>query len=224
MQQQQQLLGNNTTFAKEIKRIEPLVVPRDDNTKEHPSQTWEAPSFEGIKLSEIQHLNGISLRRNGHGLRSIQFFGMEVKVYVAGFYSQKPLLTENDVMTCRDTPMVLDFTFLRSVSKKRVTTAWQKQMEYSSSHRYEGFEADSTAFSEMLASAIESGGTQTVQIVGDDTIVIDQGAQKGRIRGRDFQKAFLSMFFGERAVTEELKSGLLNGDAFRVEERCVRVV
>jgi len=176
-----------------------------------------APLFEGINLPEIRQINGFELRRNGHGLRSIQFFGMEIKVYIACLYSQIPLLNEEDVMGHRDSPMVLDFTFLRNVSKKRVISAWQKQIHYSSSFRYEGFEKDMDTFIEMLASPISSGGTQTIQIVGDYTIIIDQGVHKGSIYGRNFQKVFLSTFFGERAVTEELKSSLLSGDAFHEE-------
>ena len=169
------------------------------------------PSCEGINLPEIRQINGVALRRNGHGLRSIQFLGMEIKVYVAGFYSEEPLLSEEDVMACRDSPMILDFTFLRDISKNRMMTAWRKQIHYSSSFKYDGFEKDMDVFIEMLCSSISSGGTQTIQIIGDDTIVIDQGTHKGCIRGREFQKAFLSTFFGERAVTEELKSSLLTG-------------
>lgn len=210
-EKQQRRVGNDNAFANNR-----LVQPREYH-KNNNTQDGKAPSFEGIDLPEIRYINGIALRRNGHGLRSIQFFGMEVKVYVAGLYSQIPLLSEEDVMACRDSPMVLDFTFLRNVSKNRVISAWHKQIHHSSSFRYEGFEKDMNTFIEMLSSSISSGGTQTVQIVGDNTIVFDQGAHKGCIQGRNFQKAFLSTFFGERAVTEELKSSLLNGDTFRKE-------
>jgi len=172
------------------------------------------PSFEGIKLPEIRQINGVELHKNGHGLRSIHFFGMEVKVYVAVFYSQKPLLNGEDVLACDDSPMILDFTFLRNVSKNRVISAWRQQIDYSSSFGYEEFEKDKDAFIEMLTSPISNGGTQTIQIVDDDTIFIDQGVQKGIIRGRNFQKLFLSIFFGEHAVTEDLKSGLLSGHSY----------
>ena len=167
----------------------------------------------GVDLPDTRHVNGIKLQRNGHGIRSISFYGMNVKVYVAGFYTEVPLTSEADVLECRDSPMQLDFTFLRSFNKDRVIAAWVKQLEHSVSYRYDGYEKDRDSLIEMLSSPIAYGGTQTVILIGGDaphTVVIDQENHKGIIPGREFQQAFLSMWFGERAVAEDLKNGLLN--------------
>jgi hypothetical protein len=179
-----------------------------------------AASIEGIELPDVvQTVNGVDLKRNGHGVRSISFFGMKIKVYVAGFYSKSPLLSEKDIMECchrsttggEDCPMQFDFIFLRSVGKGQVISAWSQQLEHSVSYEYDGYEKDRDIFIEMFSSHIAYSGTQTVQIIGDETVIIDQGVRKGIIRGRDFQRAFLSMWFGERAVGEDLKSGFLSG-------------
>jgi hypothetical protein len=54
------------------------------------------------------------------------------------------------------------------------------------------------------------GGTESVQLLPDGrTIVIDQGIMKGVIACHDFQKSFLSMWFGKKAVAPDLKDGLL---------------
>jgi hypothetical protein len=165
----------------------------------------------GVDLPDTRHVNGVKLQRNGHGIRSISFFGYDVKVYVAGFYTEVALTSEADVLQCRDSPMQLDFTFLRSVNKGRVISAWQQQLEHSVSYKYDGYEKDRDSFIEKLSSPIAFGGTQTVQLIGDNTFIVDQGSQKGIIPGREFQQAFLSMWFGERAVAEDLKNGLLSG-------------
>jgi hypothetical protein len=107
----------------------------------------------------------------------------------------------------------MDFTFLRSVGKSRVISAWSQQLAHSVSYSYDGYENDRDIFMEMFSSPIAYGGTQTVQIVGDDTVIVNQGVHKGSIPGKEFQRAFLSMWFGERAVGEDLKSGLLSGAA-----------
>jgi hypothetical protein len=174
----------------------------------------------GIDLPDVRHVNGVQLKRNGHGVRSITFLGMDIKVYVAGFYSESPLLSDQEVMACpQDSPMQMDFTFLRRVGKGRVISAWMQQLEHSVSYSsYEGYENDRDNFIDMFASPIAYGGTQTVQIVGDNTVLIDQGVHKGIIAGRGFQKAFLSMWFGERAVAEDLKAGLLSGAAHEHEQ------
>jgi hypothetical protein len=170
---------------------------------------------EEVNLPDSRHINGVELRRNGHGIRSISFFGMDIQVYVAGFYTEKPLLSTEEVYSCHhhqdDTLMQLDFTFLRSVNKGRVISAWQKQLEHSVTFRYEGYEADRDLFIEKLSSPISYLGTQTVQIIGDNTVLVDQGVNKGIIPGKNFQIAFLSMWFGENAVAEDLKSDLLSG-------------
>lgn len=54
---------------------------------------------EGIELPSHRILNGIHLHRNGHGVRSINFFGMNVKVYVAHLYSPSPLHSEEQVLS-----------------------------------------------------------------------------------------------------------------------------
>jgi hypothetical protein len=52
-----------------------------------------------------------------------------------------------------------------------------------------------------------------IQLSGEETVVVDQGIHKGAIRGRDFQRAFLSMWFGEKAVQPDLRDGLLGSGA-----------
>jgi hypothetical protein len=56
-------------------------------------------------------------------------------------------------------------------------------------------------------------GTQTVEFVGTTTRVIENGQLKGTINGRDFQKAFLSLWFGSNPVMPSLKSALLGSSS-----------
>jgi hypothetical protein len=164
--------------------------------------------MEGIHLPSFRLVEDKTLTLNGAGVRSVSFFGLHVKVYVAGLYTERPMLEASDNV---DQMMQLDFTFLRDVNQYRVTSAWESQLEDSVSHRhYDGYPKDRDRFISMFG-PIKQGGTETVLLMGDDTVIIDQGVQKGRIAGRDFQKAFLSMWFGERAVAADLKSGLLGG-------------
>lgn len=180
---------------------------------------------EQVEWPRVKHVDGIPLKKNGHGVRSINFFGWEINVYVAGFYSAEPLLSEKDVLHShgRNLPMHFDFTFLRTVDEGRVVSAWTQQLEHSVSYKYDGYESDRDVFIQMFTNTIENGGTQTVQLVGDKTIMVDQGVHKGNIVSRDFQRAFLSMWFGERAVAEDLKTKLLSGAAHLDVEQKVDV-
>jgi len=178
---------------------------------------------ENVNLPNFKVVDGVSLKRNGQGIRSITFFGWDINVYVAGLYSAVPLLTEEDVLDShgQSQPMQLDFTFLRTVDQGRVISAWSQQLDHSVTYKYDGYETDRTAFIQMMSNRIENGGTQTVQLLGDKTVIVDQGVHRGDITGREFQRAFLSAWFGERAVAEDLKANLLSGGYHLVRDVAV---
>lgn len=154
----------------------------------------------------------VRLRFNGAGVRSVNMLGWDFKVYVAGFYASVPLHTAESVFAALDDNealMQLDFTFLRAFDQGRVTAAWKQQLEHSVEHTYVGYEKERDFFLERFG-PIENGGTETVQLLPHGRmVIIDQGVQKGVIEGIDFQKAFLSMWFGAKAVAADLKAGLL---------------
>ena len=156
---------------------------------------------------ETKQVNGMTLQRNGSGVRSLFFFGVPIKVYTADFYTLAPLRNWEAVQQCNG-PKHMEFTFLRSVGQGQVTQAWQRQLDASVTHLYEGYENDRERFVGMFG-PISSGGKMEIHLLGEDTVVVDQGVHKGAIRGRNFQRAFLSMWFGEKAVQPDLKHGLL---------------
>ena len=133
---------------------------------------------------------------------------------MAGFYTNIPLHSAESVFAALDdrdihSNMQLDFTFLRSVDQGRVTDAWKQQLAHSVDYTYPGYEQDRDFFIACFG-PIKNGGMETVQLLANGTtVLIDQTVQKGVIDGRDFQKAFLSMWFGPKAVGEDLKTGLL---------------
>lgn len=158
-------------------------------------------------LPHTKHVNGTELTRNGAGIRSLTFFGVNMNVYTAGFYTLAPLRNWEAVQEC-NAPKHMEFTFLRSVGQKQVSQAWQRQLEVSVTHLYDGYEQDRDVFIRMFG-PITSGGTLQIQLLGEDTAIVDQGIHKGIVRGRNFQRSFLSMFFGEKAIQASLKAGLL---------------
>lgn len=115
--------------------------------------------LEGIEIPEFRMVGEHQLKRNGQGIRSVSFFGMSIKVYVAGFYSLSRLEDAQNVLESleSDQPMQLDFTFLRGVSGRQCTDAWQKQLEHSVSYHYDGYEEDRDSFIQKLSSPIAYG-------------------------------------------------------------------
>lgn len=175
--------------------------------------TDKAISIEGIEVPVGCDVNGIYLDRHGSGLRCFAFFrGIAVRVYVATFYSPQPFVDGQDVLDSshEDAPLQMDFTFLRGFTVGQCKLAWEKQLNESVSHRYDGFATDKEEFLAKIATeSMKANGTVTVQIQDDRTLIFDQGTYTGEIVGKDFQRAFLSMWFGDKPVTTDLKARLL---------------
>jgi hypothetical protein len=163
--------------------------------------------IEGVKVPPQSSVNGQSLSLNGAGLRTVSIAFIPIKAYVAAFYTPAALKSEEAVLASPG-PLQFTFTFLKSVTQTQAVNAWQSQIQASMTYSYPGIEKDRTAFIGMFG-AINQGGTEMIQLVGSETQVYDNGKLKGTIQGRDFQKAFLSVWFGSNPVQQDLKAALL---------------
>ncbi|KAL3940803.1 MAG: hypothetical protein SGBAC_004719 [Bacillariaceae sp.] len=169
-------------------------------------------TMEGIQVPVACQVNGSQLDRHGSALRCFAFFrGISVRVYVATLYSSQQFSNGSDILeSSHYQPLQMDFTFLRGFTAGQCKMAWEKQLDESVSYRYDGFEEDKADFLDMIAmQSMKANGTATVQIQDDRTLIFDQGTYTGEVVGKDFQRAFLGMWFGDKPVTDQLRSGLL---------------
>jgi hypothetical protein len=150
---------------------------------------------------------GETLPLNGAGVRTVTLAFIPIKAYVASFYAPAPLRSETAVLASPG-PLQFNFTFLQGVGRGQVTEAWNAQFQASATYTYAGLAADQAKFVALFG-PLKKGGVDTVEIVGNTTRVYDGGALKGTISGRNFQKAFLSLWFGSNPVQPSLKSALL---------------
>ena len=170
-----------------------------------------ALQIEGVNVAPQATVNGQVLRLNGAGLRTVVLLIVPIKAYVASFYAPSPLRSNSAVLASPG-PLQFNFTFLQGVSQSQVAQAWQAQFDDSLSYKYSGLANDIAAFTRFFG-PIKPMGTQTVEFVGTTTRVIENGQLKGTINGRDFQKAFLSLWFGSNPVMPSLKSALLGSSS-----------
>jgi methyltransferase OMS1, mitochondrial len=183
-----------------------ICSPCKDEVQSKSLTNCESTSSTKLNI-QIKEVDGTTLYHNGEGVRKWNLLGFDFDIYIAKFWSAKPLLSEEEVMAC-DKPKQMEFTFLKGVSQRAVRAAWKRQMDASVTYRYDDYERDRDQFISMF-DAIAEGGTVTVTLRGNETHIVDQGKIKGIIRGSNFQKAFLTMWFGSKAVTCELKQALL---------------
>jgi len=163
--------------------------------------------IQGVNVPQTVSVDGETLSLNGAGLRTVSLAFIPIKVYVAAFHAPAPLKTPAAVMASPG-PLQFNFTFLRAVNQSQVTQAWQDQMQTSVTYNYPGLDKDRAAFIGMFG-PLAQGGVEMVQLVGTETRVFDSGKPKGSIQGRDFQKAFLSVWFGSNPAQPDLKTALL---------------
>lgn len=166
-----------------------------------------ALTIEGVTVPAQESAGGKALPLNGAGLRTVTLAFIPIKAYVAAFYAPAPLRSEGEVLASPG-PMVFTFTFLQGVGQGQVTDAWNSQFKASVTFSYPGLAADQAKFVAMFG-PLKKGGVERVELVGDETRVFDGGTLKGVIQGRNFQKAFLSLWFGSEPVMPSLKNGLL---------------
>jgi len=166
-----------------------------------------ALTIEGVNVPPQAIVSGQTLPLNGAGLRTVVLLVIPVKAYVAAFYAPTPLRSEQAVLSSPG-PLKFTFTFLQGVGQGQVTQAWTTQFQQSATYSYPGLAKDQSAFVALFG-PLKKGGVESVEIEGGETRVYDQGVLKGTINGRDFQKAFLSLWFGSNPVMPELKAALL---------------
>jgi len=166
-----------------------------------------ALQIEGVSVPSQTVVAGQTLPLNGAGLRTVTIAFIPIKAYVAAFFAPAPLRSPDAVMASPG-PLQFTFTFLQGVNQGQVTDAWNAQFKDSVTFTYPGLAADQAKFVSMFG-PLKQFGVETVELVGTETRVIDGGTLKGSIAGRDFQKAFLSLWFGSNPVMPSLKKSLL---------------
>lgn len=167
----------------------------------------KALDVEGVNVPAQTTVAGQTLQLNGAGVRVVKLAFIPIKAYVASFYTPEQLGTEKAVLASPG-PMQFNFTFLQGVGQGQVTDAWNAQFKASASYTYPNLAQDQAAFVKMFG-PLKQGDVETVELVGANTLVYDGGSLKGTIKGRDFQKAFLSLWFGSSPVMPSLKASLL---------------
>ena len=166
-----------------------------------------ALEIEGVQVPAEKSVEGKELKLNGAGVRTVKLAFVPIKAYVASFYAPSPIRNEAEAVASPG-PLLFNFTFLQGVGQGQVTEAWNAQFKASVTHSYAGLAEDQKKFVAMFG-PLKKGGVEAVEIVGDETRVYDGGTLKGAIKGQDFRKAFLSVWFGSKPVTPSLKEELL---------------
>lgn len=173
------------------------------------SMQLSAMELEGVKVEDSVQMDNAALTLNGAGVRSIVFF----KMYVIGLYLAEKQHDAEAIFVDTKPKRIALHVVVGEAGVERFLNGFRKGIEKNHS------EAQLAALRERLA-AFEQMFSHIKTIKRGDVIAFDwlpvagtrvslNGAELGRIAGDDFYRALLSIWIGNKPVTDDLKKALL---------------
>ena len=162
-----------------------------------------------VKIPDQILMGKKTLVLNGAGVRRAGFAFIKVNVYVAALYLIKKSSEPKQILDSTE-PRRMEFTFMRDVIDRDVKEAWNYQFKESVTDKlkYPELPADLKKLTSFMG-ALKTGEVQAFEMDDTTTRLYVKNQLKGEIIGRNFQKAFLSMWLGEDPAQGNLKDALL---------------
>jgi hypothetical protein len=161
----------------------------------------------GVDIPEtITQTDGTPLVLNGAGIRSKFVF----KVYIAQLYLKNPAADAPAVLK-EDSGKRMAMHFLHSkVGKDDLVKAWNEGFEKNGTkEQLEKLKDKIDAFNAMFDTVKTGDEIILDYIPGTGTTVMIRGEEKGVVKGKEFNDLMLSIWIGEKPVTDSLKKALL---------------
>jgi hypothetical protein len=163
-----------------------------------------AGTLAGVSLPDTAQVAGKTLALNGMGIRT-KFM---VKVYVAGLYLEQKSSDATAIIKA-DAPKQIVMKFVHGASKSQMSDAFEEGFNDNSPDAAKTLKADI----DRLLGAIEAVkvGDQMVftYTPGTGTTMTINGQDKLTIAGPAFGQLMMSVWFGPKPPTADLKKGLL---------------
>ncbi len=164
-----------------------------------------ATEFEGVKIPPTTICEGKEIPLSGYGIRTYSIF--KIKVFVLAVYAPKAIRKDKG-MDLEQRPVCFELTYLRDVDEEDVNKAWEFQFKDSSQHNYPALKEDVMNLTKYFGE-IKGERKESFSLSSDSTKVYEDGSLKGEIKGKDFQKSFLSIWFGKNPPTKQLQKQIL---------------
>ena len=158
-----------------------------------------AKEVAGVKIPETYDCGGKTLPFQGAGLRTATW--IKIKVYVLSYYAAEK--------KAPGTPSCFNLTYLRDFDNEDVDKAWDYQFKESAQYQYPALKEDVASIKKFFGK-IKGDRKESFLLTSEETQVFENGELKGSIKGTDFQKSFLSIWFGTNPPTKTLQEEILN--------------
>lgn len=164
----------------------------------------QAASLAGVTLPDSTQVAGKNLVLNGLGIRT----KFVVKVYVAGLYLEQKSPDANAILKS-DAPKRIVMHFVRDVSKKQMTDAFQESFENNSPNEAKSMKADIDKMLGALEDLKEGDEMVFTYVPGTGTTMSINGKDKVTIAEKAFAPVMFSVWLGPKPPNGDLKKGML---------------
>ena len=173
-----------------------------------------AAEVAGVELPDTIELDGVSLRLNGAGERTLYV----VRTYVAALYVAQPS-TQAQVLLAQPGPRRLSMTMLAALSTEWVVERLTIAMQANTSE--EAFAQLQPRFARLVDAflafeRLQKGDRVDIDAVGGATRM-SVGGRGAEVPGVDLFDALLRGFIGERPIDADLQHALLGRPAPKVD-------
>lgn len=171
------------------------------------SGTALADEMAGVPLvDQITQESGTVLQLNGAGIRS----KFVIKVYVGMLYLENQNSDAAAVISDTGAKQLILHFLYKEVEKEKLVSAWNEGFNGNgSSEQLEKLNSEIELFNSYFET-VKKGDRIVLDYIPDTgTVVTVAGQQKGTIPGKEFNDLLLSIWLGEKPVTEKLRDGLL---------------
>jgi hypothetical protein len=174
--------------------------------------TASAGTKADVTMPDTVRVGGETLVLNGMGLREATF--LNVDVYVAGLYLEKPSSDAAAILAADDSK-VLVLRFVRDVDRDDIVKAWRDGFRNNAKTPVAQLQPSIDRLSSWMP-AFHSGDTMTFTYVPERGVhVTINGERKGTIEGADFARSLFSVWLGPKPPNAGLKAGLLGSHGKR---------
>ncbi len=174
------------------------------------------PSVSAKKLGDLYfpdkvQIAGTStpLQLNGAGYRTKFFF----KIYAGALYTVKKAHSRDAVQALTGPNRVVMQFIYSEVARDKLIAAWQEGFEENNTTaQMKTLTSDIMRFNAMFPSLKEGDVVMLDYLPGKGTRVTIKGKVKGIIKGKDFNRALLDVWLGNKPADEDLKQAMLGND------------
>ncbi len=165
-----------------------------------------AAEVAGVRLPDVVVVDGQTLKLNGAGVRTRFFFD----IYVGALYLARPAHTAEAVPGNAGPKRVRMVFLYGEVDREKLVHGWTTGFERNQSRDAMAALRDRLeTFNAMFGDA-RRGDIQDFDFLANGvTRVTVNGRERGRIRGRDFQRALLDVWLGDHPADSDLKRAML---------------